>query len=59
MIRNIALRKNQTVISFLDCCRNEALSKGIEEGKTKSEAFYGRFVTVYTVQPGIKEYASK
>ena len=57
MIRDIALRKDQTVISFLDCCRNEALPKGGEEAKANSEIFYGRSVIVFTVQPGIKEFA--
>jgi hypothetical protein len=58
MIRDIGVRKNQTVISFLDCCRNEALAKGGEEAKANIGSFYGRSITVYTVQPGIKEYSS-
>jgi hypothetical protein len=58
MIRTIAIKKNQTVISFLDCCRNEASAKGDEEEKSKSDAFYGRSIAVYAVQPGLKEFAS-
>jgi hypothetical protein len=59
MIREVALRVNQTVISFLDCCRNEAFNKGGEDVYGDVGTFYGRFITVYTVQPGKKEFIFK
>ena len=57
MIRDIAVRKNQTVISFLNCCRNEALSLGGGQSEPIKEKFYGRYLIVYAVQPGSQEIA--
>jgi hypothetical protein len=39
----------------LDCCRNEVAQKG-DDIIPNAGTFLGRFITVYTVQQGKKEY---